>query len=193
MTEQATQEPAAPRRSPAGAVLLCAAGGLLVLVSSGRIWAHATVHHDTGATSVSVTGHDVAASLAPIGIALLALSAAILAATGFMRRLVGLMIIVVAASAISAAFTARGNVSSALERHEAGVTGLAVHGTANGWWALAAIGGFLAVSAGILTVFRAGRWKGLGRKYDGPTAQAPVKDPAAVAWEALDRGEDPTA
>ena len=40
--------------------------------------------------------------------------------------------------------------------------------------------------------FRSGAWARMGEKYDAPTAPPPTKDPGAVAWDALDRGEDPT-
>ena len=36
------------RRSPAGAVIACGGGGLLVLLASGRQWAHATVRNVVG-------------------------------------------------------------------------------------------------------------------------------------------------
>jgi hypothetical protein len=183
------------RRSPAAAVVSCAVGGLLVLLASGRQWAHATIANASGGgrTPLSATGHVVAPSLPALGLALLALAAAILAAKRLMRRVVGVVIVFVAAATVGVAITARGDVSSALEHREVGAQGLAVHASANGWWVVAAIGGLIAVVAGAQTVLRAHQWSGLGAKYDAPTASTPGKDPAALAWDALDRGEDPTA
>jgi Tryptophan-associated transmembrane protein (Trp_oprn_chp) len=184
------------RGSPAAAVVACAVGGLLILLASGRRWAYATLSNPAagGQSHLSVTGHVVAPALPALGIALLALAAAILAAKGVLRRVVGLLIVLVGGAAIGVAVSAPGSVSSALEHHEVGAQGLAVHATANGWWVVAAIGGVLAVVAGLLTVLRADRWSGLGAKYDAPsTAPKPTKDPAVLAWDALDRGEDPTA
>jgi uncharacterized membrane protein (TIGR02234 family) len=183
------------RRSPAGAVIACGGGGLLVLLASGRQWAHATVSNISGGGSaqLSVTGHVVAPALPALGIALVALAAAILASKRTMRRIVGVVIVAVAAGTVAAAVTARGDVSSALEHREVGVQGIAVHASANGWWVLATVGGLLALVAGVLTVVRAEQWSALGAKYDAPSAPAPTKDPATVAWDALDRGEDPTA
>ena len=183
-----------PRRSPAVAVLACAVGGLLVLLASGRKWARTTLHDPTagGHTELTATGHVVAPALPALGIALLALSAAILAANGVIRRIVGLLVFIVAAATVGVAITARGDVSSALENHEVGAQGLAVHASANGWWLVAAVGGVVAVVAGVLTVLRANAWSGLGAKYDAPSAPKPTKDPADLAWDALDRGEDPT-
>jgi hypothetical protein len=33
----------------------------------------------------------------------------------------------------------------------------------------------------------------MSARYDSPNARKPSKDPSTVAWDALDRGEDPTA
>jgi uncharacterized membrane protein (TIGR02234 family) len=182
------------RRSPLPAVAGCAAGGLLVLLTSGRQWAHTTVHAVTGsgATSLSVSGHDVEPSLSALGIALLALAVAILASNGLMRRVVGAVVALVAASAVGVGVAGRAHVSSALENGEVGAKGIAVHAAANGWWVVAVLGGLMALAAGLLTVVRSGSWGGMGSKYDAPAAPKPARDPAAVAWDALDRGEDPT-
>jgi uncharacterized membrane protein (TIGR02234 family) len=182
-------------RSPAAAVLACAAGGLLVLLASGRQWAHTTLANagSGGSATLTATGHVVAPSLPALALALLALSAAILASKRLMRRVVGVVIVFVAAAAVGVSVAARGDVSAALEHREVGAQGLAVHASANGWWVVAAIGGLIAVVAGAMTVLRAEQWSGLGAKYDAPSAPTPTKDPAAVAWDALDRGEDPTA
>jgi uncharacterized membrane protein (TIGR02234 family) len=176
---------------------MCAVGGLLVLLTAGRQWAHANVTNVTGLgggfpTSLSVTGHQVAPSLTAVGISLLALAAAVLAASGVMRRIVGAVIVIVAGATIGVAATAPGDVSSALQRREVGPTGFAVHASANGWWIVALLGGLLALAAGVMTVFGSKRWSRMSEKYDAPSAPRPTKDPATVAWEALDRGEDPT-
>jgi hypothetical protein len=182
------------RRSPIWAVASCFAGGLLILLASGRQWAHTSVRGVEGgaAVALSVTGHQVASSLPALGIALLALSFAIVAASGVMRRLVGVVIVIVSGTAVGVSIAARSDVSAALERREVGAQGIVVHATANGWWLVATIGGLLAVAAGVMTVIRANRWSAMGERYDAPQSK-PAADPAAGAWEALDRGEDPTA
>jgi uncharacterized membrane protein (TIGR02234 family) len=182
------------RRAPAYAVIGCALGGLLVLLTGGREWAHTSLSGVAGAgrSTLSVTGHQVAPSITAVGISLLALAAAILASNGVMRRLAGVLVVLVSGAAIGIAITARGDVSAALRHREVGPTGFTVHATANGWWVVTAIGGVLALSAGVMTVFHSQRWSQMGEKYDAPSAQRPTKDPATVAWDALDRGEDPT-
>jgi uncharacterized membrane protein (TIGR02234 family) len=175
------------------AVLAIAVAGGLVLLSSGREWAHTRVTVPAGSpATLHVTGHNVAPSLPAVGIALLALAAAVLASSGVMRRLVGLVVVVVGAGTLGVAFSAPGDVSSALEKREVGAAGIVVHASANGWWVLVAVGGLVALAAGLLTVARGVSWPGLGAKYDAPTAAPRPKDPAMAAWDALDRGEDPT-
>jgi uncharacterized membrane protein (TIGR02234 family) len=182
------------RRSPALAVVACAIGGLLVLLTSGRQWAHITAPSVTGGsgTALSVSGHDVEPSLPALGIALLALAAAIIASNGVVRRVVGVIVVLVAGATVAVAVAGRAHVSSALEHVEVGAQGITLHAGASGWWVLAAVGGLLALVAGVLTVFRSATWAGMGAKYDAPAAPKPARDPAAVAWDALDRGEDPT-
>ncbi|HEX3898626.1 MAG TPA: Trp biosynthesis-associated membrane protein [Mycobacteriales bacterium] len=173
-----------------------AVGGLIVLVASGRVWSRMTVHIPAAAaTRVSVTGHAVEPSLPALGIALLALAAGLVAARGVLRRAVGVVIALVGAIALVVAIQGRGSVSSALTSHEVGGLAIPVHGSANGWWVVAAVGGLVAMAAGVLAAWRSGEWAAMGRKYEAPdTAQPTVAkgDPADTAWDALDRGEDPT-
>lgn len=60
-------------------------------------------------------------------------------------------------------------------------------------WAPIAVAGLaLTGSAGVLTVLRGARWPGLGSRYERSAPQAQGADDRAT-WDALDRGEDPTA
>jgi hypothetical protein len=62
------------------------------------------------------------------------------------------------------------------------------------WPLLAALGGLLLLAAGALTTARGHHWAGLSAAYRTPAAravEAPVTDKGV--WDALDRGEDPTA
>jgi uncharacterized membrane protein (TIGR02234 family) len=183
------------RRALGLAIAAVAVGGLAVLLSAGRVWARALQPSLAGGGRVplSVTGHQVAPSLPALGIALIALAAAILAARGVLRRIVGVVVVLLGATTVGVTVTAPGQVSQALEQHEIGATGLVIHASANGWWLLALAGAVLATVAGALTVIRGSHWAALGARYDAPTARARGADPVADAWAALDRGEDPTA
>lgn len=172
-----------------------AVGGVLVLVASGRVWSTATLHvPGAPASDVSVSGHAVEPALPALGIALLALAVAVLAASGPMRRVAGVLVAAVGGLALGVSIAGRSAVSSALTAHEIGDAGIPVHGSANGWWVVAALGGLIAFLVGLVVVVRSGQWAAMGRKYEAPQRiAAPVGvDPAETAWEALDRGEDPT-
>lgn len=178
------------------ALIGVAVAGVLVLVASGRVWSTTRVRIPGAAvTRVSVTGHAVEPSLPALGIALLALAAAVIAARGRLRRAVGVVVAAVGAIALGVAVAGRSAVSSALTSHEVGGLGVPAHGSANGWCLVAALGGLIAVLVGIAVVTRGGQWAAMGRKYEAPHEG----DRAGVAagsaqgtWEALDRGEDPT-
>ncbi|MGZ6793314.1 MAG: Trp biosynthesis-associated membrane protein, partial [Mycobacteriales bacterium] len=66
--------------------------------------------------------------------------------------------------------------------------------TSPGWAWLAVAGGLLLVASGALVAVRGRGWAALSSSYQPPAAraeQAPVTDKGV--WDALDRGEDPTA
>lgn len=184
------------RRTPGFSVIACAVGGFLVLLTSGRQWAHTPgVTGAAGATSTSgltVTGHQVSASIPAVAYALLALAVAIVASSGVMRRVVGAVVTGIGVATVVIGFYFRGQVSTALASQEQGATGRAIHASANGWWVLVVLGGVLAVGAGLMTALASGQWSQMSEKYDAPAAATAKKDPAAVTWDALDRGEDPT-
>ena len=173
-----------------------AIAGVLVLIASGRVWSTARVRIPGAAvTRVAVTGHAVEPSLPALGIALLALAAAVLAARGRLRRAVGVVVVAVGGITLGVSIAGRSAVSSALTAHEVGGLGVPAHGTANGWWMAAAFGGLLAVLVGLAVAFRGGQWAAMGRKYEAPQGGTPVSvgvDSAQSTWDALDRGEDPT-
>lgn len=191
-------------RKLVGALVGVAVGGLLILLASGRVWSTATVKvPGASTTSVSVTGHAVEPSLPAIAVALLALAVAVIAASGVVRRLVGALVALLGGIATGAAIAGRNAVSSALTAHEIGDAGIPVHGSADGWWVVAAVGGLIAVLVGLAVALRSGQLAEMGRKYEAPqtkpatpTAADPADTPASAdahsAWDALDRGEDPT-
>ena len=56
-------------------------------------------------------------------------------------------------------------------------------------WA-ALVGSVLLAAGGLLVALRGRRWAVLSGRYDAPAARRTA--PEVSAWEALDRGEDPT-
>jgi hypothetical protein len=164
--------------------------GVVVLLAGGRTWGSATVVAATGNRQhVSVTGHDVLPALPALGVALLVLAVAVVAARGRVRALVGLVVVVVAGAVIGLAVTSRDDVAAEL-RHRAFAVTEPIRPTTGFWAVLATAGGALAAGAGAGTVALGRRWPSLGSRYDAP-ARRP--DAEASAWDALDRGDDPTA
>ena len=142
---------------------------------------------------VSVTGRQVSAALAALAVALLALAVAAVAARGLIRRGVAVLGAVVAVIDVVVAVHARGDVGNALAARAFGVAANSLPAHRSGWWILAVVGGGVASVAFGSVAIAGGRWQGMGARYDAPHATARQKDPTVAAWEALDRGDDPTA
>ena len=167
---------------------------VVALVAAGRVWGHAAVRSAAGArVQAQVTGHDVAAALAPCAGALLALAVFVLASRGWLRRLTGVLGAALGAGIVVAALAGRSDVGSALADKAFGVQSGSLHSPASAWPWLAAVAGGVAVGCGLLTAAVGPRWSGLGRRYDAPGAQQVLAEDDASRWAALDRGEDPTA
>jgi uncharacterized membrane protein (TIGR02234 family) len=194
-----TQPPAAGLRPGTRSLLVAAGvlalGGLLLVLCAGRTWATTTVTAVGGARQhLSASGRDAAPGLAGAGWGLLALAVATVAGNGVVRRLVGAIAVLVAAGSVASALRGHARLRDALLEHAHGVGALhqPVHGSI--WWGVAAVAGLVAAAAGAGVAIRGGQWAGMGARYDAPGAERRrAVDPATHAWEALDRGDDPTA
>jgi uncharacterized membrane protein (TIGR02234 family) len=177
-------------------VLATALSGGLLLVANGQVWADTTVHPAGARQHLSVTGHAVAPALSAIGVAALALAVAMLASNGILRRIAGLLTVVVGAATVPVAISAHGDLGRQLAARAFGSSSTDVGGDRAGWWIAAVIAGSLIALAGMTVTIYGARWRGLGSRYDAPGAQrvspAADKEPSASAWDALDRGQDPT-
>jgi uncharacterized membrane protein (TIGR02234 family) len=201
------------RRSELGlavGVTLAAAVGLLV--STAGAWVAGTERRPPPLPdeAVALAAGEVAPGVRALGLVVLAAVPALLAARGRGRLLVGALLAVAGAgAALLAAAPLRDPVGAA----DGAVTSASA--TARPVLALAA--GGAAALAGAVTVARGGRWPAMGRRYEAPgpsaapaqrregeppqgpapaegapPAQAPAPLDGAAAWDALDRGEDPT-
>jgi uncharacterized membrane protein (TIGR02234 family) len=191
------------RKGPLLAALLCVAGASVVLVGAGRAWVLVEVAGSPllPDRQVAVDGTDLAPGLRALGLLGLAGVPALAASRGRGRLLVGLVVLLTGLGVL--AVTTRLLISglgdlallTAAVRDAGTPDGVATATT--GWPVVAALGGLLLAAGGLLVMVRGPRWAALGRRYDAP-APEPAPDAAvAVAerdlWEALDRGEDPTA
>jgi hypothetical protein len=169
----------AGRRELTYAVLLCVAGAGLALWASTRTWAVELTARPTPLPPLrdARTGTDLLPWLPA------------LATRGRARRLLGGLL-----AALGAAVAAGGGY---------GLVAAFDGELSRQWSALCLVGGVLAVAGGLLTALRGERWPAMGARYERPArgTGAPVARDAdgrvtgrrtTDAWDALDRGEDPT-
>src|SRR6185312_9524378 len=62
-----------------------------------------------------------------------------------------------------------------------------------GWPLLAAAGGLLLALGGLAALARSRRWPTMSARYETPAARTGRPRTDAAVWDALDRGDDPTA
>ncbi|MDG4805265.1 Trp biosynthesis-associated membrane protein [Micromonospora sp. WMMD1120] len=180
------------RRALTYAVLLCLAGAGLALWAATRGWSVELTARP--APLPPVRGTRTGASLLPwlpaLAVVTLAGAGAVLATRGRVRRVLGVLL-------------------AALGLVVAGGGGYALGADLGGpvsrqWPALCLLGGLAAAVGGGWTALRGGDWPAMGARYERP-ARVPEAATAAgsstplagrrttEAWNALDRGEDPTA
>lgn len=184
---------------PASAAVLSLTGAAVALLAGSRTWVTATLDDPVlGHTSVAVSGRQAAAVVPAVALVALAGAVALLLARQVGRRVAGLLLVLAGAAAVAATTTLlrspQSGVRDAVGRTLGAVGAPDAATSVSGWPWLAVVGGVLVAAGGALATLRAGRWQLPTARYDSPTAVAssPSADPGA-AWDALSRGEDPTA
>lgn len=173
------------------AALLLAAGALAL--SSSLTWIPATGPEEHGNT-----GGDLVSALLPLAGLALAAVAAVLATSGLLRRIVGVLI---GLAGLWSGWLAvapvhpvhRGlavlpdDVRAAILRADTALSGQQLAGRG-----LVGLGAVSLLYAAVLLVWRGQRMPKLGARYQAPGEERPPADPDRELWERLDRGEDPT-
>jgi uncharacterized membrane protein (TIGR02234 family) len=180
-------------RELALAVVLLAGGAAVALWAGSHVWADAAVHRPgiVTAQQLALPGTTVAGTATALSYAVLAATAVVLVTRGWLRRVAGG--VAAALGALVAATTALGvsDVSGAVAAAAGGP--VAFTASLAPWWVASLAGGLLAVAGGALAAWRASGWPAMGARYGVPEAERrTASNPAAAAWNALDRGEDPT-
>nr|WP_240955506.1 Trp biosynthesis-associated membrane protein [Micromonospora sp. HNM0581] len=169
------------------AVLLCLAGAGLALWAVTRTWVVDVADRAELLPLVEEgrTGGQLLAWLPALSLVGLAGGGAVLATRGRVRRVLGgLLVILGLTLAAGGGYGLLGNLGDLVTW---------------AWPALVLLGGILTAAGGALTLLRGHRWPAMGTRYERRPAQSaggggPIVGAGTVeAWEALDRGEDPTA
>ena len=172
------------------AVLLVLAGAALLLLAGARDWVSVVLPATPPLPprTVTRTGGELTAALRPLGLLGLAGVAALAGTRGRGRLAVGAVLLLAgaAAGATTGGVLARGAATEVPPAD--GFTA---------WPVVALLGAALLALGGLLVLVRGRRWAALSGRYDAPAAReaapaAPAR-PEVAAWDALDRGEDPTS
>lgn len=197
-----------PQRLLGTSVAACLAGAALALSGATRVWSvQVTERPGLTALRVSTTGAAQAPWLVGLALVALAGAGALLATRGVTRRLLGVLLTLTGLGVALAAITAR------LGLHPGAA------GPAATFWPIAcAAGGALIIAAGLTAARRGHTMPAMSSRYERTEAPSPAVPPAAspaptvpaglsrpqaqepataaadnrAAWDALDRGDDPT-
>lgn len=191
-----------PRRELWTAVALCLAGSALVLLAVRQAWVSYPV--DNGLTirdvRAGVRGTSVAGAAQALSLVGFAGVVAIAATRRRGRVVVGALVALAGALVVA-------DLVSLLVRglgHElatAGCRGLCLIPKGRydaeptwAWPVLALLGGLVMSAGGALVAVRGARWSALSSSYEVPAARETAPAPTDKStWDALDRGDDPTA
>ncbi|MEU1968735.1 Trp biosynthesis-associated membrane protein [Micromonospora sediminicola] len=183
----ATGAPAARgRRELAYAVLLCLAGAGLACWAVTRTWSvEVTTRGSLPPGRPGRTGAELLPWVSALAWVGLAGGGALLATGGRLRRVLGALL-----AGIGLAVALGGGI------------GLAEPGVSRHWPALVLAGGLALAAGGAFAALRGGGWPAMGARYErraaassaapGGAERPAVERGARDAWDALDRGEDPT-
>jgi hypothetical protein len=156
-------------------------GAVLCLVGSGMSWG-AAQRADLVRTEVAVAGGDLVPVGRAVGLLGLAAVVAVHATRGWGRRLM--------------TYAKLLELPNYILQHLEGPTGSGEYVSASaaiGGPQLTALGGALIAAAGIALVALGPRWPSMDVRYERPAASRPANESSErTAWDALDRGEDPT-
>nr|WP_244253203.1 Trp biosynthesis-associated membrane protein [Micromonospora antibiotica] len=170
------------------AVLLCLAGAGLATWTATRTWSVEVLARGAlPPARQDRSGADLLPWLSALALVALAGGGAVLATRGRLRRLLGGFV-----ALLGLAVAAGGGYGLAAD------PGAEAH---RQWPALCLLGGLVAAGGGLLTALRGAGWPTMGARYertaratgpDRPDGRPIAEGGNRAAWDALDRGEDPT-
>ena len=187
------------RRSYVLSLVACVAGAALALYAITRTWSvHLTPRTGMSALRDAKTGTDLEPWVTGLAVVALAGAGALLATSGWARRLLGVLLSLAGAGVVVGAIVGRAGLDP----------GSAAGGTT--WPVLCAAGGVIITVGGVTAARRGHTWPRMSARYDRKPVPPPRSEPGSLAesrppgrspvvadhraaWDALDRGDDPTA
>lgn len=151
-----------------------------MLLAAARPWAVVTpAPGGVPLPGREVTGSELVPAIPALGLVMLAGVVAVVAARGRLRAAVGGLLALAGGAVVAL------GLRFLLEPppEVAGPTG---------WWALAAAGGAMGVAAGVAVVMLGRSWPAMSGRYERARSRPVSSGGPADAWDAMDRGEDPT-
>ena len=184
------------------ALLGLVTSGLIIIAAFAVPWATASVPLVSGLsgslTEITFAGRELLGLAAGMGWVGLAAVAGIFATRGWGRVIIGMVVVV------AGLVTIVGSIGFGVDPEPALVGALSdrlsggapEQWSSTPWWLLGLIGGLGLAAVGVLTLARGRTWPGLSRRYERAT-KIKTTGPGGpmsslTAWDALDRGEDPT-
>jgi hypothetical protein len=148
----------------------------------------------SGETTSGATGSMLRPELVPLALATLAAIAAVLATGGWLRRLIGLLIVAEGGLLIwrTVDWHVGGWFAYLPDQVPPGSIPTGPFGANPAGPLLMSIAGAALVVAGLLVMLRTHRMPTMGARYSAPGARRVSPDPDKRMWDALDGGEDPT-
>jgi uncharacterized membrane protein (TIGR02234 family) len=200
----------APRRSRGKLLVLLAIAlaSVAVLAGATQTWVTLSLVEGAAASStLEASGQQLNASLSPLAIAALAAALALTIAGPWLRRLLGVLILLLGAGVAAIADAAMRDPWDVASARLAEVTGLAgaaqagvvASGSTSPIIVLVLIAGVVLAALGLLVLVLGGRWKAAGRKYESTPSGAAVGTAAdgprdrISDWDELSGGLDPTS
>jgi uncharacterized membrane protein (TIGR02234 family) len=182
-------------------VAVCAAGGGMVLFAVGRTWLEVVARRPSPLPDVTLalSGRSLEPLVAGLGIVGLAGVVGLLATRRWGRLAVAAIVALSGVGVLVTALTrltAPGAAEATTLLDDAGRSAGAATVTATahpGWPLLAAAGGLLLALGGLAALLRSRRWPTMSARYETPAARTDRPRTDAAVWDALDRGDDPTA
>ncbi|KAA2258883.1 Trp biosynthesis-associated membrane protein [Solihabitans fulvus] len=174
---------------------------LLLLLGAAALWGSSKLTWSWtvdsipahGAVVREVDGAGTTPALVPLALLALAAVAAVVAMGGWLRRVLGAVLVLLACALGWVAVTAAagsGLVFLSAAQYEQAHHAMVVGYVGRGLAGLAAV---ILLTAGVVLVLRGHRLPRLGGSYQTPGAARKAIDPDKELWNALDQGDDPTA